>query len=143
MNRAHGANPYTSCQSGQQQRLRVHRFRNIGIYPIEQRTRLGYAMPHMEAQEFLTALAADIDALQGAGTLDPAYANAYGLLLTLGTASLVDRALLAERAVMIADSTDALHLRIVARVIALSHVPEFQRSLASELSALLRTVELP
>ena len=100
-------------------------------------------MPHMEAQEFLAALKADIDALQGAGIIDPFHASAYGLLLTLGTASLVDRALLAERAVMAADSTHALHLRIVARVIALSHVPEFQRSLATELSALLRTVESP
>ncbi len=97
----------------------------------------------MEAQEFLTALAADIDALQGAGILDPIHASAYGLLLTLGTATLVDRAHLAERAVMTADSSDALHLRIVARMIALSHVPEFQRRLATEISALLRTVESP
>lgn len=94
----------------------------------------------MEAHELLAALAADIDALQGAGIVNPMHAKAYGLLLTLGTAKLVDRALHAERAVMAADSTHALHLQIVARMIALSHVPECQRSLATELSALLRTV---
>ncbi len=95
----------------------------------------------MEAHEFLTALAADIDALQGAGIIDPIHATAYGLLMTLGTASLVDRVQLVERAVSAADSSHALHLQIVARMIALSHVPEFQRRLASELSALLRSVE--
>ena len=95
----------------------------------------------MEAHELLAALAADIDALQGAGILDPVLASAYGLLLTLGTARLVDRAHDAERAVTAADDTHALHLQIVARMIALSHVPECQRSLATELSALLRTVD--
>ncbi|GAC1415500.1 MAG: hypothetical protein NVSMB5_04740 [Candidatus Velthaea sp.] len=94
-------------------------------------------LKHMDAHGIVSALAADLAALQAGGLADAARANIYRSLLTLGTAAIDERASLVDEAIAAADADGALHLRIISRFIALSHVPEIQRVLARELSVLL------
>jgi len=91
----------------------------------------------MEEDNVLARLSADIEALQDGGLHDAGAAAVYRALLCLGVTDESGRRRLVDEAIDSADATGALHLRVLARLIALACVPEAQRALARELTALM------
>ena len=91
----------------------------------------------MEEDHVFARLTADIVALQHGGLDDVGVAAVYRALLCLGVTDESARRGLVDQAIAAADATGALHLRVLARLIALACVPEAQRALARELTALM------
>ena len=96
--------------------------------------------PRMEENNVLARLSADIVALQDGGLHDARAAHVYRALLCLGVTDESARRSLVDQAISSADATGALHLRVLARLIALAFVPEAQRALARELTELMAAV---
>ena len=93
--------------------------------------------PRMEEDHVLARLFADFVALQDGGLHDLGAAAVYRALLCLGVTDESARRDLVGEAIGAADATGAVHLRVLARLIALAYIPEAQRELARELTELM------
>jgi len=97
----------------------------------------------MNERGIVARLSLDLAALQNEGLRSPSHADVYRALLSLGVTEESARTALIEAAIDAADACGALHLRVLARLIALSHLPKRHRAVARELTALMRDETSP
>ncbi len=102
-----------------------------------QRQPLGDDINRRALEPLLDRLSADVAALQADGVADEHRARFYEAVLALAALDQDQRIALAERSIADADALDDPLIRALARLVALSHLPDAQRTVAAELSALL------
>lgn len=97
----------------------------------------------MNEPGIVARLSLDLAALQNEGLRSSSHAEVYRALLSLGVTENSARTALIEAAIDAADASGALHLRVLARLVALSHMPKRHRAMARELSALMKDETSP